>query len=289
MPFVGEITALIAAFLWAGSSILFTEATIRVGSISANLLRIIFAVLTIGLTVAVFRLETDVSNTQLLYLALSGAIGLVVGDGSLMKAFAKIGPRISMLIYALSPGMAALMALIFLGEVISFWGVVGMIITIIGVAVVVFQKNDDKDSKRKICWSGILYALLGGFGQAVGLIFAKQAFNLGEINELVATLFRVVGSLVFLYPFALFYGSFRHPIKLFRKERKAFYLVIIGTFFSTYLGVTLSLVAIANTYVGIASTLMSTVPIIMLPLSILYYKEKLSFASIAGIAILFLK
>jgi len=61
-----------------------------------------------------------------------------------------------------------------------------------------------------------------------------------------------------------------------------------------YLGITFSLIAIANTYVGIASTLMSTAPIIMLPLVKYYYKEKLSaiaiigtFIAVAGIAILF--
>jgi drug/metabolite transporter (DMT)-like permease len=63
-----------------------------------------------------------------------------------------------------------------------------------------------------------------------------------------------------------------------------------------YLGISLSFVALTNTKVGIAATLMSTVPVIVLPLSWYFYKEKLSiisiagaFITVAGIAMLFLK
>jgi drug/metabolite transporter (DMT)-like permease len=55
------------------------------------------------------------------------------------------------------------------------------------------------------------------------------------------------------------------------------------------------MVAIANAKIGIASTLMSTMPVIMLPIVKYYYKESLSwraiagaFIAVAGVAILFL-
>src|SRR4030042_1654779 len=272
MPFLGEISALVTAFLLSGTSIVFTEATILAGSVPVNLIRMISSIFFLGVTVLIFQLDVNISFMQILYLSLSGIIGLVVGDGSLLKAFEKIGPRLSMLIYALSPAMAALLAFFYLDEILSFWGIIGMFVTIFGIGIVVFQ----------ICWSGILFALLGALGQAVGLIFAKQAFNLGGINGFVATLFRVTGSLIILYPFAVLTGRFKSPIVKFKKEKRAFVLTITGSFFSTYLGITLSLIAIAYTYIGVAATIMATVPIILLPLSKFYYKEKLSKISIIG-------
>ncbi|MEJ2494886.1 MAG: EamA family transporter, partial [Ignavibacteriaceae bacterium] len=57
---------------------------------------------------------------------------------------------------------------------------------------------------------------------------------------------------------------------------------VIGTILGPVLGITCSLVAIANTKIGIASTLMSLMPVIMLPIARYYYKEKLNFRAIAG-------
>src|SRR4030042_1873979 len=282
MPFLGEISALVTAFLLSGTSIVFTEATILAGSVPVNLIRMISSIFFLGVTVLIFQLDVNISFMQILYLSLSGIIGLVVGDGSLLKAFEKIGPRLSMLIYALSPAMAALLAFFYLDEILSFWGIIGMFVTIFGIGIVVFQRSGNGKSRAQICWSGILFALLGALGQAVGLIFAKQAFNLGGINGFVATLFRVTGSLIILYPFAVLTGRFKSPIVKFKKEKRAFVLTITGSFFSTYLGITLSLIAIAYTYIGVAATIMATVPIILLPLSKFYYKEKLSKISIIG-------
>jgi len=77
-------------------------------------------------------------------------------------------------------------------------------------------------------------------------------------------------------------GFSKNSIRVFRKDKKALKLIIMGAFLGPYLGITASLVAIANTHVGIASTLIATVPVIMLPVSRFYYKEKLSTISIIG-------
>jgi drug/metabolite transporter (DMT)-like permease len=48
------------------------------------------------------------------------------------------------------------------------------------------------------------------------------------------------------------------------------------------LGITLSLIAIEHAKVGIASTLMATMPVIMLPISGFYFKEKFGWKAIVG-------
>ena len=148
--------------------------------------------------------------------------------------------------------------------------------------------------KNKV--KGILYCFLGAIGQAVALILAKNAFIEGEINGFVATWYRIIPSLVLFYPMAYFWGKIKNPIRVFSKDRTALKHVLFGSIVGPYLGITFSLIAIANTFVGIASTLMATTPIIMLPMVLIYYKEKLSFISIlgtlvavCGVAILFLK
>ena len=293
MPFIGEIAATITAFFWAASSIAFTEASRKVGSLVVNITRLVFAAVFLGATVLIFGLDVNLSEEQITALVLSGLVGFVFGDAFLFRAFKDIGARLSMLIMALVPAMSTILAFIFLDEVISFWGIIGMVITMGGVAIVVMQKEEK--SYGDVSKLGILFGFLGALGQAVGMIFAKEAFNHGEVNGFVATLARVIPSMIILYPVTYFIKAAKRPFKVLFSSKRGLIFTIIGSIVGPFMGVTFSMIAVANTYVGIASTLIATVPIIMLPITKYYYKEELSwfsisgaFLAVGGVAVLFL-
>lgn len=295
MPYIGEIAALATALLWSGTSIAFSEASVRVNTIYVNITRMVLAVICLLVTMLVFNINVDLSLSQIFYLSISGFIGLVIGDTFLFKAYQFIGARLGMLIMALAPAIAAVLAYFFLGESISLLGVIGIIITILGITVVVFERQEFPSSKYKIDYTGIFYAFMGAIGQAVGLIFAKFALNEGTINGFVATVTRLISALIILYPLAVMTRRFSQPIKVFKNDKKAFVFTTIGSILGPYLGITLSIVSITYAKVGIASTLMATSPIIMLPMVGFYYKEKLSwisiigaFIAVGGVAMLFL-
>lgn len=296
MPLLGEIAALITAILWSGTSIAFAEASMRVGSMYVNVTRMVFACVYLSVTIIIIGAPISLSGSQLFNLVVSGFIGLVVGDSFLFKSFRLIGARISMLVMSIAPAIAALLAYFFLNENLSFLGIIGIAITILGIALVVLQRKEVPTSEYKIDYTGLFYAFMGAVGQGVGLIFAKLAFNESDINPFVATLTRVFSSLIIIYPLVKMTNRFNHPVKKFRENKKGLVLTLIGSIIGPYLGITFSLISVSHTKVGIASTLMATVPIIMLPLVRYYYKEKLSWKSIAGafiavggIAMLFLR
>lgn len=293
---IGEIAALITALLWSGTSIVFTEASIRAGSFYVNVTRLIIANICLALTILIFQVEINISTSQLFNLILSGFIGLVIGDTFLFKAFQYIGARLSMLIMSLVPGMSALLAYIFLGEKISAIGIVGMLITISGISIVVLNRSEKPSSSYKIDYSGIFYAVMGALGQAIGLIFAKIAFNESDINGFVAAFIRISSSVLFIYPLFILITRIKNPFSVFKNNKTAFTYTLIGSIIGPFFGITFSLIAVAHTKVGIASTLMSTVPIIMLPMVKFYYKENLSwiailgaFLAVGGIVLLFMK
>ena len=66
------------------------------------------------------------------------------------------------------------------------------------------------------------------------------------------------------------------------KDRKALLEIGAGALTGPVLGVTLSLVAIAHTHIGVASTLMSLTPVILLPVSYFLFKEKITSRAIVG-------
>ncbi len=295
MPYIGEFSALLTACLWSVTSFLFAFAAEKVGSVQVNINRIILAAVILFFIVALSGIDYTLSTMQVYYLIISGVVGLVIGDSFLFKCYQLIGARLGMVLMSLVPAISTILAWIFLEEYITPLGIIGMIVTISGVVLVVTEKAE-KSLKRSFNKIGILYGFLGAAGQAGGLILAKFAFAEGYVNGFVASFTRLSSAGIIILIGGLLLRRYRNPVSTYRNNIPALKATIAATILAPVLGVTLSLVAIEFTKVGIASTLMALVPIIMLPISKYYYKEKLSaravtgaFIAVSGVVILFLR
>jgi drug/metabolite transporter (DMT)-like permease len=296
MPYLGEISALLTAVLWSGSSVVFAVAANRVGSMTVNIGRLVLAALYLSLVMVFTGFDPAVSQRQVMYLSISGVIGLALGDSFLFRSYREIGPRVSMLVMSSAPAIGAILAFFFLNEVLSSWSIIGMAVTLAGIAIVVLERKGPERGLTVLTGAGVVSAFLGAVGQGTGLIFAKLAFNEGPVNGFLATFIRIIASLVVLLPVVLATGRLRGAFGRFNADRRAFWLTAGGSVVGPFLGIALSLVAVAHTSVGIAATLMATVPILMLPLVRMVYKERLTWRSlagawlaVAGVAILFLR
>ncbi|MBI5476857.1 MAG: DMT family transporter [Ignavibacteriales bacterium] len=296
MPYLGELSALLTAFLWTGSSLVFASATNRVGSFKVNITRLILALVYLIILIFVAGLNYDLTLRQSVFLFMSGVVGLAMGDTFLFKAYELIGARITMLIMSLAPAIAAALSYLLLDEILSFLGITGIVITISGICLVVMERNDNGRGVSKKNSAGILYAFFAAAGQGIGLVLAKIAFLDGAINSFVATAVRIAASLIILIPFAIVTNRYQSPVKTFLADKTAMMFTVIGSFLGPFFGITFSLIAVANTKVGIASTIMAIVPILMLPVVKIIHKERLSiraiagaFIAVGGVAILFLR
>ncbi|MCX6144297.1 MAG: DMT family transporter [Ignavibacteriales bacterium] len=296
MPFIGELCGLLTAVCWSGSSLAFSAATLRVGPIRLNVTRLIFAAALLFVAVVITGSDIHLSSSQLRNLVISGIIGLVIGDTFLFKSYEIIGARMGMLIMSVAPAISALLAYVLLGEILSWMAVLGMVVTLLGIAIVVFERRETITGTRRSHFQGIVFGFLAAAGQGVALVMAKMAFNEGPINGFVATLVRIVSSTIVIWPLAWIAGKYDNAYSIFMKDRKALWLTLLGAFLGPFLGITLSLVSVANTTVGIAATLMATVPILMLPLVKYIQKDHISWRAIVGatiavggVAILFMR
>jgi len=282
MSYAGELSAFVTAVMWTGSALAFAAATARVGSVYVNVVRLVAAVIFLFITIIVFNIQTNVSLLQVIFLSISGFAGFVFGDTFYFKSFEYNSARISTLIMSTAPAMAALMAFLFLNETLSFTGILGITITLAGIALVVLERKEPSTHNIPISMVGVFYALLGALGQAGGMILAKGAFAHGAINGFVATFIRAFAATLVLAPLNYFAGRFTRPKEIFSNDRKAFRLTILGSFLGPYLGVTFSLIAISLTDVAIAATIIALVPIIMLPMVWILFHEKLSWRAVVG-------
>ena len=277
----GEFAALLTAICWTVCALCFEYSSKKVGSLSVNLIRLYLAFVLFCVFSSLFRhraLPTDAPPDAWLWLGLSGLIGFVLGDLFLFNAFVIMGARTSMLIMSLTPITTALMGYWILSETLMLRHVLGMVMTISGVAgVILTRKDGSKEFKHPL--RGIVYAFIGMLGQAIGLVLSK--YGMGQYNAFAATHIRIIAgmigfSVLFFYfrAWGQFAASFRNP--------RAILFLTLGSIFGPFLGVYLSLVAIQNTSTGIASTIISIVPVLIIPFAVLLFKEKVNAKEIIG-------
>lgn len=291
--YLGQLAALGTSMCWSATSLLFSGAGRRVGSMVVNRTRLLFALVLVTLIHLVTRgqiLPFDAEPFRWGWLALSGVVGFVLGDAFLFQAFVLIGPRLSMLLMALAPVFSTLMGFLFLGETLVARELAGIALTVGGVALVLTERGPDPASEEtpapKHPLSGILFGLGGALGQATGLIASKLGL-VGNFPPLSANLMRLLAAALTIWLYTLIRRQVRPTIGRLRAEPRAAGLVFGGTLAGPVLGVTLSLIAVQRAPVGIASTLMSLPPVILLPVDRLFFGMHVGLRAIVGTALAF--
>jgi drug/metabolite transporter (DMT)-like permease len=284
----GEISALATAFLWTATALAFEAAGKRIGSLSVNIIRLVLAFGFLGIYSYFVRglfFPVDATTHNWIWLTLSGLVGFVLGDLCLFRSYMLIGARISMLIMALAPPIAALFGWLTMGEMLSAQHWLAMVITLLGIAIVVLTRKstDDEQVKRGIRFSypvsGLLLALGGAAGQGIGLVISK--YGMQGYNAFASSQIRVLAG---IFGFAFIFAVSRRWGKLADaiKNPKALLIVSLGAICGPFLGVSLSLLSVKYTSTGVASTIMAIVPVLIIPPSILIFKEKVTTKEIVG-------
>lgn len=278
---IGEIAALLTACCWTGSSLAFSAAGRRMGSLTLNLVRLVIAFVLITIICLVRRgtfLPFDAPLRTWSWLLTSGFVGYVFGDICLFRAFVLIGPRLSMLIMALAPPMAALLGFFLLNERISSLGVLGMIVTTLGVVWVVRERPESKNSDSETTdkdslKQGILLALGGAAGQAGGIVLSKV--GMGNFDPIASGQIRVLAGILGFSAIFTMIGWWKN-VQGGVRDTQAMKYASMGAFMGPVCGVSLSLFAVQHTETGIAATIMSTSPVLIIPILILSGQERVS-------------
>jgi len=348
---IGESAAIVTSVLWTLCSILFTLAGRRLGILSLNAYRTVMALCLLG-SAHIILLGTILpaaNNSQWLFLAVSGIIGLGIGDFGYFGALVKIGPRKGLLIMSTHPIFALLSAYFILDEVPGFWAFIGIAVTLLGVFIVVIEEDDGKKlgetkvvkkaeerggkdeegggreekieeagvrlegvemrkrlehthlghhTDRKL-FLGITFGFVGAIGQGLGFVLAKYGMSEAggsgsDLDPLSATLIRMVAACIFIWICVIVTRNLRAVLSK-RNEQKALKQAFGGAVFGPFLGVWMSMVAVSYAMAGVAATLMSLMPVIVIPVIWILYGVKTNmrgvlgaFIAVIGVAILFL-
>ncbi len=293
---MGEMAALVSAICFTLNAIFFESAGKRVGSMAVNYMRLFLGFIFLSVFSFFARgiaFPVDATGHAWFWLFISGLLGLILGDMFLFQAFLEIGSRISLLIMSAAPPLTALKGFLIMGERISPLSLLGITITMLGISMVILSKNPEEkrvEFNRPI--KGLVFASLGALGQASGLVFSK--LGIGSYNAFAATQIRLIAAFIGLTIIITVRRQWLEIRESFN-HKKALGEIAIGSVLGPFIGVAFSLLAVQHTATGIVSSISSISPVIIIPFSIMVFKEKVlprevlgAVISILGIVILFL-
>ena len=279
---MGELAALAAAALWAVASTMYATTGRRIPSVPLNLVKtggaLVLLQLTLLLTVGRVW-PASLSAEDFGWLALSGLLGLTIGDSAYLQALRRLGPRRTLLLWALIPPVTALAAVPSLGEPITPGMLAGILITGAGVTWVLQERSPQAESSWRIDATGLGYGGLAVLCQVAGSLLAKAGG--GSIDALELSVVRLVVGTAGLLLMVLVAGR-RQPWLAEVRRPKVLAVVSLATVLGGYLGIWLSMLALQLTLAGIVATLLATSPIFALPIAYFWLREPLTRRAIAG-------
>ena len=284
MVYIGEIAGLLTSLFFAANAVFITRAGELVGSVIANRTRVVFALFYLALiNLLLFHqpLPFSAGSDHWTWLLLSGVIGLALGDAFLFQAYLSVGPRLGMLLLSLSTIFGTLEAWVFFQETLRFAQILGIALTLAGILWVLLEQGDPGVQKIRPAPLGILFGVLAAVGQATGLVLSKQGMA-GDFSPIRANAIRMLAAVVALLVMMLLQRETARTVRSLRANPAAVPLLAIAALIGPVIGVSLSLLAVQNTAVGIASVLTSLAPIFMLPIAHFLFKEHLGWQAVAG-------
>lgn len=289
----GEFIAILTTLCWSLGIFPFTEAAKRIGAAPLNQYRLFLAWIIISLILIVFNsyslvtLFTKPIPYHYLFLGASGIIGFTIGDYCSFTSFKLLGPKLGSLYTTFAPGAALLIGYIALNETINFIGIIGILITVSGVIWLTLSKKDSAEA-NKIGYTrdkkGIAFGIIGALCQGTGLVLSKVGMDYhddGVLPTLHAVWIRLLFAFVAAFIFSLLTKKLISNSKpIFRNEKNNLPYLFLGTILGPVTGVTLSLLTIQKLEVAVAQTIFALLPLFVLPISFIIYKEKITIQSI---------
>jgi drug/metabolite transporter (DMT)-like permease len=289
-----------AAFL---STLLFSVSVISghrtariIGGVEANFWRLALATVFLGMWA--FSGGVGLSGAAFPWFLLSGIIGIGVGDAGLFQALPRLGSRLSLLlIQCLTAPVGAVIEWLWLGTTLHALQWLGVVVILAGVGAALAPSEHLHLPRRQLV-VGVLFALLGVAGNALGVVLSRKAYLVARANEETldggtAAFQRILGGLVLAAVFLLLAKRqhvFAAGVKpspesnatLRDKWRRIAPWVLLNSLAGQTLGVSCMQWALETTPTGIVMAIVALTPLTVIPLARIFEGEKITWRAVGG-------
>ena len=314
MLYLGETISLVVAFSWTITALCSEVASKRLGALQLNVIRMLLSLCLLSGTLWIFTGSPFplFANTQAwIWLLMSGLVGYVFGDYCLFNSYVLIGSRFGQLFMTLSAPTAAITGRLLLGEQMRPIAIVGMIVTLSGIALSILSRSDKSEHHAihfKLPARGIFFAAMAGICQGFGLVLSKVGMThydtalvaagfsgddvfvnavlplpVSASMSFAATTIRAyIGLVGFFLALVLFNKDGLEQLHHAVSDRKAMWCVLASTIFGPFIGVSASLLATQYTSAGIAQTLFALTPILIIAPAAILFHQKVTLREVLG-------
>lgn len=277
-----EWLVLVSAFLWAGASLLSVIPARHLGTFAFSRWRMACVSIMLGLMTILSGGFGSLSLSHIGMMAISGFIGIFIGDTCLYACMNRIGPRRSSLLFATHAAFSAFFSIWLFKEHLSFQGWTGATVVFAGVLVAVaFSGSQQKklEYTHGALWLSLLLGLMAALCQSLGTIVAKPVM-MGGADPIAASFIRMITAFSAHMGLWLFRAPFSRsilPINL-----RVLGIIALNGLIAMGIGMTLFLFALRHGNVTLVAIMSSTSPVMLLPLLWFFTRQRPAAGSWAG-------
>jgi drug/metabolite transporter (DMT)-like permease len=284
MDVIGELAALAAAFCWTLSPVLYKVALSDAKPIPANISRCIsttiFLFACLGASGKLWNLAT-LGIDSLLLASFSGIVGLFLGDTMYMMSLELIGISRAVPICCVYPLFTTFFAVLFLGEQITSFLLLGTVVIIVGTWLVSQEKTKSNSVTRNVLFKGVFIALATAIVWSVSIILMDHALKLSQMASkmtpidsafVVNTARMSATALAFLAFSPLIDRHFR----FMKLKRKTWIILALGGIVALGLGWVLLAVSLSQIEASRAVPISSVSPLFATLIGAFLLKEKVT-------------
>ena len=212
-------------------------------------------------------------------LAISGFVGLALGDAALFEAFSRLGPRRTGMLFAVNAPITAVLSAVIYDEEFGILGVIGTALVVSGVSLAIAYgtrpgQSHNWEGVRGSLAVGVVFGLLGALGQSIAVLVADPVFD-GTLDPWAGAAVRALVGTLGLFALMPWFehrsSTGRQPVVF---TARLWILVIVSGTIGMVIGKTMMLIALADGPPGLVSILVSIAPVLQLPIIWAITKER---------------
>ena len=253
--YIGEVAALATGLFWAISVVFFKQLSGLFSPLNLNLWKGIISV--VGLGVTLFFVAASIPESKnILWLLLSGVIGIGIGDTAFFAALNRMGERSTLLVAeTLAPVFTALLAMLWISEMLSVIQWLAIAVILFGVDIVLGARKR-KNKNLHFSLSALSFAAIAALCQAVGAVIGRDVLINSEIEPITASFIRLSGGLFLVVILIIL---FKQPwIPKQKLTRKTWLVLFSATFLGTYVAMILQMISFAHAEAAIVQSLFAS-------------------------------
>lgn len=278
MEWIGIIAALGSALSWAFATVVFDRLGKLIPAAGMTFFKGLFSLVLMLILIFSTGGFDSLSLHDFFFLALSGIIGVSIGDTLFFRSLQDLGAKVQVLYFMLGQIVTMLLSFLLLGEVLSIEEYIGATVLLFGIIVVTVGKQEDRPNKTR--------GILGGFASilcfSISSIMVKVSID--DVGVPTATFWRMFFStlsIMFVGFTSKRFITWYNPLK----RVKTLLLFLLNVAVITYGGFLLSMLALKHISVSLSSVLTATEPVFVLLLAYVINHERIAKKELLGAVI----